>query len=106
MILVINGETEIRRNVTVRRAINHVPTKSGILNNPMEMPVDTIGKMMRWYKGKVSYQCRRQGYEFSWQSRFHDHIIRDDRSLERIRQYIQHNPLQWEEGMFHPSSGL
>ena len=101
MILIID-----RKNVTGRNVINHVPTKSGIPNNPMELPQDTIGKMMRWYKGKVSYECRKQGHTFAWQARFHDHIIRDDRSLEKIRRYIQHNPLQWEEDMFHPASGL
>lgn len=97
MILVIDC-----KNVTVRRAINHVltdyvPTKSGIPNNPMELPVDTIGKMIRWYKGRVSYLCRKLGHEFYWQSRFHDHIIRDRRSLENIRRYIQDNPLRWKD---------
>lgn len=27
-----------------------------------------------------------------WQSRFHDHVVRDDRALQRIRWYIQNNP--------------
>ncbi|WPP48358.1 transposase [Catalinimonas niigatensis] len=106
MILIIEGG-----NVNCRNVINHVPTiyvptKSGIPNNPMELPVDTIGKMMRWYKGKVSYQCRKEGHTFFWQSRFHDHIIRDDQSLEKIRRYIQHNPLQWKEDRFNPEPGL
>jgi putative transposase len=30
-----------------------------------------------------------------WQSRFYDHIIRDHRSLERIREYIYRNPQNW-----------
>src|SRR6185503_21172356 len=28
---------------------------------------------------------------FGWQSRFYDHIIRDDRALKNIRQYIVNN---------------
>ncbi|MBN2814391.1 MAG: transposase, partial [Bacteroidales bacterium] len=31
-----------------------------------------------------------------WQSRFHDHIIRDEREFIRIQQYIRDNPLSWE----------
>ena len=31
-----------------------------------------------------------------WQSRFYDHIIRNDNDLNRIRTYIQNNPLKWE----------
>ncbi len=106
MILIIVGD---RRNM-----INHVPTinhvstvttnKSGILNNPMELPVDTIGKMMRWYKGRVSYECRKSGLEFKWQARFHDHVIRDRSSLDNIRQYIQDNPLCWEEDVLNSGS--
>lgn len=31
-----------------------------------------------------------------WQRGFHDHIVRDDRSLDRIREYIASNPQRWE----------
>jgi REP element-mobilizing transposase RayT len=30
-----------------------------------------------------------------WQRNFHDHIIRNDADLNRIRIYIANNPLQW-----------
>jgi REP element-mobilizing transposase RayT len=33
---------------------------------------------------------------FQWQKSFYDHIIRDEESLNRIRQYITYNPLKWE----------
>lgn len=32
-----------------------------------------------------------------WQSRFHDHIIRDEKSLHNIREYIVNNPMNWQE---------
>ena len=31
-----------------------------------------------------------------WQSRFHDRIVRDENELNRIREYIQNNPINWE----------
>jgi REP element-mobilizing transposase RayT len=31
-----------------------------------------------------------------WQSRFYDHIIRNEKSLNRIREYMRTNPQQWE----------
>ena len=31
-----------------------------------------------------------------WQTRFHDHIIRDDDELNRIRKYIINNPSNWK----------
>jgi REP element-mobilizing transposase RayT len=30
-----------------------------------------------------------------WQRGFHDHVVRDDADLSRIREYIQNNPLKW-----------
>jgi REP element-mobilizing transposase RayT len=30
-----------------------------------------------------------------WQERYHDHVIRDEASWERIRRYIRENPLRW-----------
>ncbi|MGB3779989.1 MAG: hypothetical protein WA960_16620 [Tunicatimonas sp.] len=103
MILIIDRSNMINPPWT-----RHVPTettnKSGIPNNPMESPVDTIGKMIRWYKGRVSYECRKLGLNFAWQARFHDHIVRDQRSLNNIRQYILNNPSYWAENVFSSGS--
>ncbi|HAH04313.1 TPA: hypothetical protein DCL28_01990 [Candidatus Komeilibacteria bacterium] len=33
--------------------------------------------------------------EFRWQRSFHDHFIRDQQSLNRIRIYIKNNPKKW-----------
>ena len=32
---------------------------------------------------------------FQWQRSFYDHIIRNEKSLQIIREYIRNNPLQW-----------
>jgi len=43
---------------------------------------------------------------FAWQSRFYDHIVRNEISLNKIREYIHTNPKMWErdrnnlEGIF------
>ena len=39
---------------------------------------------------------------FRWQERFHDHIIRNERSFDRITQYILNNPQNWEKDCFGP----
>jgi len=36
-----------------------------------------------------------------WQSRFHDHIIRNDAEYQRIRDYIENNPKNWEHDKFY-----
>ncbi len=57
----------------------------------------SLSTIIRSYKSGMTRWCNRKGYEFCWQSRFHDHIIRNYRSLNRIRQYIECNPLNWEK---------
>jgi putative transposase len=38
-----------------------------------------------------------------WQRNYYEHIIRDDESLNRIRQYIVDNPAQWEFDRENPA---
>ena len=38
-----------------------------------------------------------------WQERYFDHVIRDERDLERIRQYIRDNPAKWAEDKENPA---
>ena len=39
-----------------------------------------------------------------WQRNYHDHIIRDDTDLQRLRQYMQNNPMKWELDQLHPDN--
>ena len=37
-----------------------------------------------------------------WQRNYYEHVIRDDQSLNRIRQYIADNPAQWKFDFENP----
>jgi REP element-mobilizing transposase RayT len=39
-----------------------------------------------------------------WQRNYYEHIVRDDESLNRIRQYIVDNPGQWEFDQENPAA--
>jgi REP element-mobilizing transposase RayT len=57
----------------------------------------SLGAIIRSYKSAVTRLCGLQGFtEFAWQTRYHDHIIRNENSLHQIRQYIRNNPAKWE----------
>jgi REP element-mobilizing transposase RayT len=43
------------------------------------------------------------GYQV-WQSRFHEHIIRGEEELTRIREYIVNNPQRWAEDANNPAN--
>lgn len=53
--------------------------------------------MVGSYKSAVSRHAHRLGYDFQWQSRFYDHIIRNDESFQKISNYIINNPINWQE---------
>jgi putative transposase len=65
-------------------------------NNPMNH--ENISRIMRWYKGRCSFEIRKTNSDFSWLPRFHDHIIRDAAEYERIADYILNNPKNWGKG--------
>jgi putative transposase len=72
---------------------------SGINNNPMESMGTSLGKIIRWFKGRVKYEARKINPDFKWQSKFYDRIIRDDREFYFISEYIANNPVNWGKGM-------
>jgi len=37
-----------------------------------------------------------------WQRNYHKHIIRNEKELNRIRQYVINNPLKWEYDKENP----
>jgi len=65
---------------------------------------NSVSSIVGSYKSAVSKHANRLGYEFAWQSRFHDHIIRDQQSFSRITNYIINNPANWKEDKFYERS--
>ena len=63
---------------------------------------NTISSILGGYKSAVSKLVARSGLEFGWQSRFHDHIIRDEEEYHRISDYILNNPATWDNNKFFP----
>lgn len=56
----------------------------------------SVGSIVRSFKSAVTRWCRKNEYpHIVWQRNYFEHIIRDDKSLDRIREYIASNPEQW-----------
>lgn len=81
-------------------AINRVST-GGVTKNDNPMLHHNLSRIIRWYKGRSSFEIRKTNAKFAWQTRFYDHIIRDFDSYHRIEEYIQNNPAKWEEDGFY-----
>ncbi len=60
-----------------------------------------LASIIRGFKIGVTKNARMINPGFAWQSRFHDHIIRDAISFQRISDYIINNPLNWSDDTFN-----
>lgn len=93
----LHGIIFINRDSVGRDSINRVSTKAPFIkNNPMYSEL-SLSKIIRWFKGRTTYEIHHtlQFSDFAWQPRYYEHIIRNEKSLQKIREYIHFNPLQW-----------
>lgn len=81
-----NGNTRQYQGV-----INHAPT---------------VGDIVRGVKARCSCMVNKMHGTPSasfWQRNYYEHVIRDKNDLNRVREYIQNNPLQWERDENNPN---
>lgn len=62
---------------------------------------NTVSSIIGSYKSAVTKHANRLGLEFGWQTRFHDHIIRNDDEFVRISNYIENNVQNWKDDRFY-----
>ncbi len=82
-----DGVETFRRNVSTN---SNAPTA--------RLRPNTLGSIIGQYKSVCTKRIWAAGFRnFGWQPRFYDHIIRNEKSLQKIREYVINNPLRWEE---------
>jgi REP element-mobilizing transposase RayT len=64
----------------------------------------SVSTIIRSYKSAVTKHAHRLGFDFAWQTRFYDHIIRNDVSFRKISDYIMNNPVKWNMDKFYNES--
>jgi len=97
----IHGIIEINNNPAPKN--NHELSNHDMINpggfagtmNPM--PCVNLARIVRWYKGRTTFECRKKQFTFAWQRSYYEHIIRDDEDHYRIAEYIINNPASWQE---------
>lgn len=66
-----------------------------------------LGRIIGGYKSIVSNKwldiCKHHGVQMGklWQSRYYEHVVRNETDLREIREYIQGNPDRWWEKQNH-----
>ncbi len=64
-------------------------------NRFQNMGKNSLSSIIGGYKSSVSKYAHKLNIEFQWQSKFYEHIVRNEYSLEKISEYIVSNPIEW-----------
>lgn len=89
---------EVFRKDTLHRVSTTTPANAAA--NKFGPQSKNLASIIRGFKSAVTTLARKIHAGFAWQSRFHDHIIRDDEEYQRIANYINTNPENWETDKF------
>lgn len=68
-------------------------------NSSVQRKPKSIGSFIAGIKASVTQkinQCRNMPGMPVWQRNYYEHVIRNEKELFDIREYIQNNPLQWD----------
>ena len=66
-----------------------------------------LNQIIAQYKSGVSREIHKIDPDTSvWQRSYHDHVIRNQASYEKIWNYIDGNPLKWKEDCFYIDTAL
>ena len=65
-----------------------------------------LASVVRGYKAAVKKYATLNHLDFAWQPRYYDRIIRSEKELQNIRQYIENNPNKWDQNKNNPEGIL
>lgn len=81
---------DVARNVSTNIHMSNISPKYG-----------TLPTVIRGLKSAITRYANKNNISFSWQTRFHDRIIRDHHEMNRIAEYIENNVVNWEMDKYY-----
>jgi len=66
-------------------------------------PKNNLGAFIRGYKSAVTSAVLKlsDSKNSVWQRNYHEHIIRNEEDLSKVRNYIRRNPANWKDDKYH-----
>ncbi len=79
-------------------ATRHVVSQKNQFSHPIHGSISVI---IQQYKSSVTRFINKNNFShFRWQSRFYEHIIKNELSYQQIADYIINNPINWKDDEF------
>jgi len=101
----------IRRDAIVET--RHVETRHATSLPIKNEQMQNIANMQGWLsvsiggiKSAVTKFANDNDIDFAWQTRFHDHIIRNQNEINCIADYIENNPATWDTDCFNEKNDV
>ena len=93
-IIVINNSVETQNFASLQKQNNNI----------FGPQIKNLGSVVRGFKIGIKKYATINNISFQWQPRFYDHIIRNEKALNNIRQYIYDNPYNWKKDRNNPDN--
>ena len=94
-IVVINKDLNVNKVVSVDQGASLAPLRENVLRKPRSLSTFVSG-----FKSAVTRQIRKISTGDNtpvWQKNYYESIIRNEKQLNNIRQYIIDNPCKWDD---------
>jgi len=91
-------------NVTDVKTMCTSSLQNKLVDEKMQSVSVRRGKLstaMGGLKSALTKYANSNKIEFGWQTRFHDHIIRNQGEMNRIASYIENNVMAWDNDKFY-----
>ena len=82
------------------RAIHESPLQNGWERRKMLLP-KIVGYLKMNSSKQINILREKSGVPV-WQRNYHEHVIRNEKELDKIRHYININPAKWEMDRYNP----
>ena len=90
---------ELSSNVGATQCVAPTPT----ITRPKGPKPKSLGAIIGSFKSAVSYRIHKElNATGIWQRNYYEHIIRDEKDLQNKTDYIEANPLLWDEDDNNP----
>ncbi len=82
-------------------------TNEGACPAPLQMKPRSLSSFVNGFKSAVTSRLRKMTGNSNlsiWQRNYYEHVIRNDKELNAVRQYIIENPSRWHSDCENPST--
>lgn len=81
--------------------VDLAPAGTGLEPAPTGYALAEIVRQLKTFSAKRINKTRNTPGTTIWQRNYYEHIIRNEASYLKIAEYIQTNPLKWQEDIYH-----